>query len=860
MKDSDLDIAMSSFTITDNSTVKAENSTLLFNHASIFVTTFSNFEMLDTHLNISNVSWFELNNGSELEQHEGVFFILENSNLSVGGLKLFEPISRYKYYGGDVVIEGENSKMFFDGGELYVMPNQTFAPFNNVVTETGYIEFSNKLDLDLYTDATSHIYLKGKGINDKILVLNDWANLQNANFGLGDLTIEDGLVDMSGNGQIWTDMNFQLNNVKFIDLNAVNIGLGPHFGQATVQVFYNNSCHINNSLFTEVKLFNYDGRTTVNSTEFTGSHSGFDSQGGRYKLHECSFTDCCVKSDGLLSQATISNCNFENPLELGYDFEVNRTACIQDLSLVKILVTECAFENAPKGIIQANGTLAVKCSSFSDISEDAIEKNGGDLEMSISIGSGYNQFRGCYNGVYLRNALSCELFDGYNDFSGIEEKVIYGTLPFECEPGNCLAFGNAEHNYWGENSSNSNQIGAIDFSTPQEEGYPIFVYSSIDNCGSFESGAECEFHFTDLNPTFPVACNSVTPRVKPEKNLMIVNGHGQLEKSKNQNDEQATNKNLNDSIPTINTTHFVNLPLDSALQFAASYLLDYNDNGSDEEAINLFHEIITADLDINDSITSYMLEWGRQRMKPAIERLLEPSVDVSETAPAISFDLYTQKYVDVLNVLTDTVLTRGTYKRQFYRELDKAQLFRMLGRSDIAQFVFEHLDDCALDSTEQKVLNYWIGRSLKDLALDDQYIVQNIPPDSLYITEFNYSFPELISVVSSNYYFGLWINGPQSFEFVGCGDEEVWDKRMDLATDYKFAPNPNNGTFTINGNFCKDSSVKLYDPQGKIIKAIRVNSEVSSVRVNLTNTTSSWATVVIESCGSVYTEKVVFVN
>jgi len=114
----------------------------------------------------------------------------------------------------------------------------------------------------------------------------------------------------------------------------------------------------------------------------------------------------------------------------------------------------------------------------------------------------------------------------------------------------------------------------------------------------------------------------------------------------------------------IYTPIFDGVTLNSALVYAASQMEQYDSLANDINAVGLFNEILLSPLDRTNTDIRWRMEWGRYNMKSALESLFLQN-ELNENNNAETFEVLVQQYVDVLNLMTDSVLTDSTYKEQF---------------------------------------------------------------------------------------------------------------------------------------------------------------------------------------------------
>jgi hypothetical protein len=216
------------------------------------------------------------------------------------------------------------------------------------------------------------------------------------------------------------------------------------------------------------------------------------------------------------------------------------------------------------------------------------------------------------------------------------------------------------------------------------------------------------------------------------------------------------------------------------------------------------------------------MEWGRYHMKNAIESMFLHGELVAAFKQE-SFETPVQQYVDVLNTMTDTLLSDSTYKQQFYLEIDKGQLFRTLGRPELARYIYQHLDDCQLDSLEQAVLNNWLKEVDVEMNLYSQYMELDLAPEEITFSADTSAYNLPVEFNPSQYYFGLWIQSPNQLLFANCIEQMVWRTLQIQNSDLRVFPNPSAGDIQLSSDREGHYSCQFIDPAGRVVYACELN-------------------------------------
>ena len=746
-------------------------------------------------LNISNPS------GIVWNLHETASIIMENSTIEIGAnsnLNFFDSSSltidggyvqcnsnsklwfydqsELLYMGGDLSLNGENTSITFSGGTLNILPNRTLAPLHANFT-SGFIEFTGNNDHELFTGANSKLLLVGDNNNDVILKINNGADLWNNNFGMGILEIRNATVDLSNSGQLWTDMKFIADNVKFVDSNPPIDG-----PPSTVQVWHNSACSISNCEFTNSKLYTYNTRLSAYNTDFSGTKSGCKAELGSIFLSNCDFLDCSVISQSLSQNSSIVSSYF-NPTDA--------MPGVSDFSNVELKISTSTFTGSNTGgVFKEGGKLTLKCNLFTNLGV-GVSTSLGQLNMSSTSFAGYNMFTNVGTCIELNAASGIGLSKGYNDLSGSSGNCIEGTLDYPCTNQLCAIQVDALNNFWGIGGPNDPQSpnGLIQ---PSSADIAVLTTTEPYDCGAdgiWNIG--CDVVFVDATPTMPQSCGNGHIEVIPPRRNLQVNG------STKPIIDYYKNFEIDSTNPLINTSDFTDITLDSALVTAAMMMEAYDSLGNDAIAVDLFHQILTDSLNRSVTDVRWKMEWGQILMKSAVENMFLQNELSTENNTSI-FENEVQKYVDVLNTMTDVQLTDSTFQSQFYLEMDKGQLFRTLNRPFMARYLFTHIDDCQLDSLQQSTLNKWLEEVDLEISLYNQYVLNGVSPDSLNfeVDTTEYNLPVQLGL--DQHYFGTWIESPTDITFMACSDEACYQSlALNKNGAFSLYPNPNSGQFNL---------------------------------------------------------------
>ncbi|MFY7706879.1 MAG: T9SS type A sorting domain-containing protein [Flavobacteriales bacterium] len=634
---------------------------------------------------------------------------------------------------------------------------QIHAPGSAV---NGKIRFRGAGSHDVHMYANSTLRIDGKSKDYTMIEVTDQSDFWIP--GQGKVVISHAGINLNNNGRIWSNPRLELSNVHAFDNSSNAIG-------GAIEC-WNNHTILGYSNFTRVGYKGMGSTLSVTSSNFEGKQAKVDLHGGSYRVTRSNFHNGGLISRKLENTSTISLSEFYN------DDSGSPSTAVHDESLVEVLVSNSSIENYGNGIWKIGGIFSSRCSQYIE-NFVGIFVEACALNLSSVNSAGYNNFVNNDVNIEANQMLTYALDKGFNSFEPFNACNIWTTSLIPVE-GDVLDI-SATNNIW--TVENDYHVSYVD---EMETG--IWCYS-----GSYINGLY-DVRFFDPNPATSNACPTEKPTVKPPSRKN--NALEASELNEQWQEQGATQRNLSD-IPLLNTEHFENIALDSALTFAASFLELYDSTGNDLHAVTLFHEILSSGLDREDIYTRQLMDWGVSMMKNGIEGMFFEG-DLSVSSNATSFETPVQLYVDVLNLCTDTLLTEETYRSQFELELLKGQLFLTLNKPDLAREVFINLNACSVDSLEQLALNKWREEAERSISIQAQFLA-GVSPDSVSYNVPVSSYPDAIEVESSNFYFGTTIMDPNTLIFVSCGGDPSYRDRKLEYLEASIFPNPVTNMITI---------------------------------------------------------------
>lgn len=687
----------------------------------------------------------------ELRVRQGTELLVKGKlRLKNGGKLIIEPgakltIDYYgvlEYYNGATIETIDATSSIILKGVIKTMDATTFQIINS-----GGGTQSAKLYIDgpttsFQAQVPAYFKLEGKGINDAFIVLRNSAQLKVQDPEIITFRVADCTVEVNGGTSIKVERPYYSYRVKYNSL-ASNGGMtvtGSH-------------------VFNECQFINVPIKAPMNIqsvSNFAASDCSFSATstalnpldlslvkvtGMGVSMSNCVFTGSksyCLESSSLTQPSTITGCTFNNLASSAVGAVL---IGIQDVSNIEYKVSNSTFQKLQYGINKTNGKLSLKCNYFNNNNINNLRiLTGCLLNMSINDLAGYNVLNKTLQNKNIElSRCSVNLKNGYN-FIEACTNTIYGSVSYSCTLPNCtLDFAN---NQW--NAANSVPAPSL------------FQILSIND-----------------NP-MQALVSTVTP--KPACGFYdgpIVIGPP---KTKSTFDT--------DGMPIIYSAITADsIRLDDAIVAGMEKMTSYDSLGNDLEAVERFNEVFTSDVDLSDSLTNQLLWFTISHMKSSLENAVaHGQITIGQNTTA--FETHVAMYTDALMQLSAQEIDEYNYVSQFYHEIDKAHLLRVIGHSDKGLNILNGLEACGLDSAEQAHLNYWKQEFEKDLVIEE---IGFTAIDSVIVIDTSaYLDPAL---VVNAYSFGAVINNLNDIQYPNCSFFEHRDKKIGFGSMQVF-PNP----------------------------------------------------------------------
>jgi hypothetical protein len=453
-------------------------------------------------LRICEGSMLTLEEGAVLEiQRGGQLEILSGHLIVRSGAEIRFANGTNTQFIHEVLLSGTDSRMVFDGGLLKIAARTTLT-MSEASEFTGYMEVLPGTENMLHMDTLSLFHWKGRDPQDVILRIVNGAHIQNAQWALGSIELENGLVDLTYHGSIYTDALFSARHVTFFASDLWE-------AEGSEVWVWTSQCDIDSCIFQHVDVHTVNSKSVIQSTTFTGPNAGFYAEEGRCMVTDCVFDHALIQTEQLMADFNVRRSIFSND------------SYIYDNSAVNVFVEDCSFSNGSNYAIEKAGAkLHLRCNHFNAI--EGVYMHQGSVNMSSLEGAGYNFFSEVPVCMTCDELTDIQLLRGYNDFSGFQQYVFAGTLDTTCGmEESCEMILDAHYNHWGGDSGTNVLSNEDGLSYPTSTMFDLYALESIA-CNTYESGTQCAITFQDISPIHVKECPTGFPEA--ERSVSASNG------------------------------------------------------------------------------------------------------------------------------------------------------------------------------------------------------------------------------------------------------------------------------------------------------------------------------------------------
>ena len=784
----------SSIVVKESEVMLSSNSSLTLDNSSKFqCSDHSNFKVNNASILVSANAKLEFMNNANLYDLENPQYLCDNG----GSIGLRESCTWFWGSDNHLDLNGNNSRIDL-GGHVHLSENSVFS-FDSSGSESGYVRILKEGNDGPRFSAEQNckVMLSGNSDDDLILYIEEEANfwfdsddLKINGFNLNSFKLNE--IKLShGNIQLEHEARFVANS-NFTMLYCDVLGFGADRG---FEILDQNYIAHNDFYNTKLKgNFTWANETLdVNHCDFENAKIEVEHQG--YRISNCSFSNMgsgvAVFSEQLTLPSFITSSTF-NSVENGVD----------ETSKIELTIENCSFNDSQVAVRKEMGKSYLKCNSFED-NEVALLGEYSSLHLSALNRGGYNVFKNNEIEVELSTAHNLILDGGFNSFffdqsDNPQELDIMGDLSIKQQAGIDLGF-IANNNYWnsydsengfgfpGPDHGNSPYYNSINIHLdPVGQGniphlYLVDYYNVSNDCGTNDDGG-----------------TGVPGTIFTESSKYSMNAYGRTKFES----------------PIFSDGIFEGCTLDSAIVFAMDRMELNNLEGDDEEAVDLFNEILTYTYESGEDDRKYLMDFAFHQMKITVGNLFLQK-DIIPKENELEFHPTILKYVEVLNVCTADPITEENYVQQFLLELDKALLFQQIGNTWMSHQILLNLSLCGLKEREQHVLNKLITQIEKELVQKELGIKWALVENSTVDIDTSWC---CLSTDADEFNFGSKIIGVNGVVFSNCMGKEM-KSLANQRTEANIYPNPSNGRFKleVRGFMEQHLKCKVFDVNGRIV-------------------------------------------
>jgi hypothetical protein len=724
---------------------------------------------------ITNGSTLRINSGGELKIHANSKLIIQKGAKLI--IENFATINLIDANGA-LVIEGE----------LKLEQNAIFSTIGN-----GYVHFKNT--------ANSTPIINSLGNNTIHIKGNNNSNIS--------LLVEGGIITIPE-----TLTNFKIEDAKceFIDKSGLNIFsqgvdiINSNFNKTSASTQKHKGIQINgNPLgqnFSHVRIDNAETAITghmevsaiselnLNTVNFYDCGLALKTVGGSFNwinggAERCSTLVVAQASEGF---NYIDNINAYRSTITDYGTGINFTGGTNTyLQIQKSTIMGYDFN-----LRAYNVWLDLKCNTFLNSFTDEVYIENVLLSSSLPMGTGYNLFKGQTWSLLTSNS-TVYLDEGYSSFnSNWQSLSTYGSNTLSCSQPlvNNSVFAN--FNEWKGNLSNY-----------------FFDIPCIGNVT-----------ITDNNPINSLNQSYINARDAHCEFNIVGGGGGGLGKT-NSNDENLTltsTVNTDTSI-VLNTTKFINKTFAEAFQLTVTKFNSKDSLKNYFDIVNEFKEIVTSN-------NQYLTRNERIIKRNSYIKILHClALMVTKKKIAVAANIAINSNIsDVINLqnglLSRTEIDSTWMNWKFRINFDKALVFKMAEKNDIALQKLDSILLWNLDSNYTKLVNEWKCYINGETALANK----TVTTDSL-----KYYYPCYIHKPNPNLYLSLQKSNLISLEL---------EKSIDKKSLIKIYPNPTKEFVILEtiDKSQKPSNIQIFDLFGKLLlDKMTTQTEGLNYKINVSN-------------------------
>ena len=246
--------------------------------------------------------------------------------------------------------------------------------------------------------------------------------------------------------------------------------------------------------------------------------------------------------------------------------------------------------------------------------------------------------------------------------------------------------------------------------------------------------------------------------------------------------------------------------VEDAIEMASAQMTEFNVNGDDIVAIDMFSEILMYNYSNIDNGLDALLNDAQSYMEQTVRYALDKgTISIANSTNGFAPSL--QKYVNTLNKRGLTNVTAVNYYQQFEIEMKKAHLFHLLGKHDLATQILINTENCGVREYEQSRINYWKKafqeeKGKVDYGFEAEFVDTNWVDTSTYLQ------PHPQQQFGN---FGSFIQSPTSVLASSCGNNKSLNSDVVVQNKLEIVvyPNPANDELCVINNLNEAGAGKL---------------------------------------------------
>jgi hypothetical protein len=795
-----------------------KGSTVLLNgNAKIILEDPTSFAQLNSVLELKGTSILVLNGTSKvIAENKGKIHVKDTSqfNITANAELQFDN-------GAALILENTKSCLGFNGG-IRIGHGTQFT-----FTGNGYMKVSQSTG-QFIPGSNSSVRISGSGNTDQIIDILDSVELS-FNKRLAQLTIFNGKITMDNLSKVSIYCRARIASTKFTSWDgnpSSHQGLNL-FGQGGV---YISSCTFEkgaNGIYNSYKpsTTRQGSKLYISSSIFQDLATAYYQYGGGFSIFNSVFTN---NDDGIITNITevnseLNNCEFDGNTGYAIRFIGTGTASLS--------LNGTDISGSSTGIFSfGNSQTNIKCGIFTNNTNSVFGYFDPSFNLSSELNKNgtvtFNNEGQIFNFYHSGDLYLAEGFNNFYPASSGNNEIIIGTqnrsVPFG------LGFFNSYNNDW--NGSGLTPSYSFDYEvTSSESGHffdPIYYLdanplTSVIECGTGEPCSSCEE--ADLNTLKNCDCE------------------------------------------TINTTHIVDLPLNTALQNIIDDLSISTGIDDREASVVQLKELLTYSMtSINDE-ERFLLKYAYRMFKDELALCISDTnyVDSAALSSNVLLSDYLGYFSDILSYQKDLPSSDQLFDDISILKLDEALSYKLL--TDQAQ-ALDKTDDlfAIVDNIKDPYIAYWTCLLSNEVNFKAGSITQE--EFELYTSgcwsEFTANYEGMNRAVNNNTIpNSLKLYSPKNADKEVNGDINQNDtenrNRLKEVKQLNIFPNPTSNSFTLSiPEESANAVIRVYNMYGKeVLEQITTNK--NNVSIDLSNQVDGYYICTVITENSKYDAKIV---